>query len=182
MLKNVMDVKVNYYFLDSGSDITIVLLHGWGQNVDMMKPIGDKLKSNYNILNIDLPGFGKSSEPKFVWSMNEYVKCINKIVNDLNLHKIVLVGHSFGGRISLLYSSIYDVYKLVCLASPFCKELNKLPFKTKVYKFLKKVPGLKWVSDIMKKHIGSTDYKNASEVMRGDLVKSINLEMINDIK
>ena len=30
----------------------------------------------------------------------------------------------------------------------------------------------------MKKYIGSTDYKNASEVMRGVLVKSINIEMI----
>ena len=34
----------------------------------------------------------------------------------------------------------------------------------------------------MKNYIGSTDYKNATEVMRGVLVQSINLEMIEDVK
>lgn len=181
MLKNVMNTKINYEFIDRDKDTTIVLLHGWGQLISMMKPLGEKF-TNYNILYIDLPGFGKSMEPSYSWDVYEYAKSINIIVKDLELNKIIIIGHSFGGRIGLIYASMYKIDKLVCLASPYCKEITKLSFKTKLYKTLKKIPFLKWISNIMKNNIGSTDYKNASEVMRGVLVKSINIDMIDDIK
>ena len=182
MLKNVMNVKVNYEYLDFDKDETLVLLHGWGQNIDMMKPIGDKFINMYNLLYIDLPGFGKSSEPDYPWTVYDYAKCVNIIVEDLKLNNIIIIGHSFGGKIGLIYASKYKVNKLICLASPYCKELKKSPLKTKIYKFLKKIPGLKWIANIMKKYIGSTDYKNASEIMRGVLVQSINLDMVSDVK
>jgi pimeloyl-ACP methyl ester carboxylesterase len=60
--------------------------------------------------------------------------------------------------------------------------MSKLPLKTKIYKTLKKVPILRPFANVMKKYIGSTDYKNASEIMRGVLVQSINVDMIEDIK
>lgn len=182
MLKRVMGVKVNYYFNDIGKDETLVLLHGWGQNIEMMLPISDKFNKDYNILIIDLPGFGKSSEPDYSWDVSDYVDCVKKIVDDLELNKIILIGHSFGGKVSLIYASKYEVYKLICLASPYCKELTKLPLKTRVYKKLNTINSLKWIANIMKKYIGSKDYKNSSEIMRGVLVKSINLEMKEDVK
>lgn len=182
MLKNINGVKVNYFFHDIGSEISLVLLHGWGQNIEMMMPIGEKFFDKYNVLIIDLPGFGKSSEPEFAWTVYEYADCVKKMVDDLELNKVILMGHSFGGRIGLIYASKYDVYKLICFASPYCKELNKLPLKTKIYKTLKRIGPLKWVANIMKKYIGSTDYKNATEVMRGVLVQSINIEMTEDVK
>ena len=182
MLKSIMNTKVNYKFIDNDKDETIVLLHGWGQNIDMMLPIGEKLDKNYNCLYIDLPGFGHSLDPDYAWSVYDYAKCINELVNSLKIKKIIIIGHSFGGRIALIYASIYDVKKIVLLASPFKKEITKLSYKTKVYKKLKNVPGLKWIGNIIKKHIGSTDYNNANEIMRGVLVKSINVEMIEDIK
>lgn len=182
MLKNINGVKVNYFFHDIGSDVSLVLLHGWGQNIEMMMPIGEKFIDRYNVLIIDLPGFGKSSEPVYAWTVYEYADCVKKIVDDLDLNKVILMGHSFGGRVSLIYASKYEVYKLICFASPYCKELNELPLKTKIYKSLKKIWLLKWVANIMKKYIGSIDYKNATEVMRGVLVQSINIEMTEDIK
>lgn len=182
MLKNVKGVKVNYFFHDIGADISLVLLHGWNQNIDMMMPIGEKFFDKYNVLIIDLPGFGKSSEPEYSWTVYEYAECVKQMVDDLGLNKIILMGHSFGGRVGLIYSSMYDVYKLVCFASPYCKELKKLPLKTKIYKSLKNISCLKWIANIMKNYIGSTDYKNATEVMRGVLVQSINIEMTEDVK
>ena len=182
MKKKIMDTNINYTFSDIKSDTTMVLLHGWGQNIEMMEPIGNKYLDKFNILIIDLPGFGKSEEPPHAWTIYEYVECIKELVDSLKLSKIILIGHSFGGRLSLIYSSKYKVEKLVCLASPYCKEITKLPLKTKIYKSLKKIPGLTWLANIMKNKIGSTDYKNASEVMRGVLVKSINVEMEEDVK
>ena len=182
MLKNIKGVKVNYFFHDIGADVSLVLLHGWNQNIEMMMPIGEKFFDRYNVLIIDLPGFGKSSEPEYSWTVYEYADCVKQMVDDLGLDKIILMGHSFGGRVGLIYASIYEVYKLICFASPYCKELNKLPLKTKIYKTLKNISCLKWIANIMKNYIGSTDYKNATEVMRGVLVQSINIEMTEDVK
>lgn len=182
MLKNIKGVKVNYFFHDIGADVSLVLLHGWNQNIEMMMPIGEKFFDRYNVLIIDLPGFGKSSEPEYSWTVYEYADCVKQMVDDLGLDKIILMGHSFGGRVGLIYASVYEVFKLVCFASPFCKELNKLPLKTKIYKSLKNISCLKWIANIMKNYIGSTDYKNATEVMRGVLVQSINIEMTEDVK
>jgi pimeloyl-ACP methyl ester carboxylesterase len=182
MKKKIMNININYFFSDINSEKTIVLLHGWGQNIEMMKPIGDKYKNKFNILIIDLPGFGESDEPPYLWTIYEYVECIKKLIGYLNINKVILIGHSFGGKISLIYSSKYEVEKLVCLASPYCKEITKLPLKTKIYKIIKKIPRLTWLANIMKNIIGSSDYKNASDIMRGVLVKSLNIELEEDIQ
>jgi D-alanyl-D-alanine carboxypeptidase len=59
MLKKIKDIDINYIDYGEGKD-TVVLLHGWGQNIEMMKPIGDRLKNNFKVIIIDLPGFGLS--------------------------------------------------------------------------------------------------------------------------
>lgn len=182
MKKRIMDVNINYNFSDIGSDTTIVLLHGWGQNIQMMEPIGNKYLDKFNILIVDLPGFGQSEEPPYPWTVYDYSNCIYELVTSLKLSKIILIGHSFGGKVSLVYSSKYKVEKLVCLASPYCKEITKLPLKTKIYKLIKKIPGLKWLANIMKNLIGSTDYKNSSDIMRGVLVQTVNLNLTEEVK
>ena len=115
MLKNIMGIKIKYEFVDSDKDETLVFLHGWGQSIDMMKPLGNNYFDVYNVLYVDLPGFGNSSEPDYSWTVYDYAKCINILVTDLKLNNIVIIGHSFGGRVGLIYSSKYNINKLVCL-------------------------------------------------------------------
>lgn len=182
MKKRVMDLEINYDFHDINADTTLVFLHGWGQNIEMMQPVGKSYKSFYNVLILDLPGFGKSEEPKYSWSIYDYVKFLHEFLSSFSLKKIIMVGHSFGGKISLVYASKYSLEKLVCFASPYCKELKKLPLKNRLYKSIKKVFFLKWIANIMKNYIGSEDYKNASEIMRGVLVQSVNLDIDEDVK
>jgi len=181
MIKRINNVDVNYIDYGEGNN-TIVLLHGWGQNIEMMKPIGDKFKKDNRIVIVDLPGFGLSEEPKEVWTLNDYVNCIRKLLDKLKIEKAILIGHSFGGKISLLYASMYEVEKLVLFGSPFKQEIKKLSTKTKILKFLKKVPLINKLEGFAKKHIGSTDYKNASEVMRKILVEHVNLDIEEDVK
>ena len=47
---------------------------------------------------------------------------------------------------------------------------------------MKKVPGLNKLENIVKKHVGSTDYRNASEMMRKILVKHVNTDLTEDLK
>lgn len=181
MLKNIKNTNINYIDYGTGKD-TVVLLHGWGQNIEMMKPIGDGLSKSFRIVIIDLPGFGLSEEPETVWSVYDYAEAINVFLKELKVTNPIMIGHSFGGKISLVYASKYKTKKVVTFGSPFKKEISKLSLKTKVLKTLKKVPGINKLEDFAKKHIGSTDYKNASPRMREILVDTVNLDITLDVK
>ena len=172
-------VKVYYEYIDNDSDNNIILLHGWGQNIKMMKILGNKLENDYNYLYIDLPGFGKSMEPLTTWSVYDYCECVKELIDSLSLKNIIIIGHSFGGKIALVYASKYRVNKLICLASPFRKSLKKIPAKVKIYKFFKRC---KFLRNILGKYIGSTDYNNASLIMKKVLVNTVNLDISSDIK
>lgn len=182
MKMKIMDVNLNYQRYGNIKGKTIVLLHGWGQNIDMMKPIGDRFAKDFDIVIFDLPGFGNSSEPKEFFSCYDYVELIHKALEELKVEKPIIIGHSFGGKLGLLYASIYETEKLVCLASPFCKEIQKVTMKARLLKTLKKVPVLNKLEDFAKRHMGSTDYRNASGVMRNILVGHVNLDIKEDIK
>ena len=91
-----MNIKdINY--IDYGKNIkgTIVLLHGWGQNIQMMDMLGRPFQENYRIIVIDFPGFGKSPEPDKAWSAEDYTSCLfeflkSKKVFNNKLTKLVL--------------------------------------------------------------------------------------------
>ena len=178
---NYQDIKVNYIRYGKGKD-TIVLLHGWGQNIEMMKMVSDPFSDDYDIVIIDLPGHGNSEEPKTVYSLYDFVDCVKSLLDSLKIKNPILIGHSFGGKISLLYASMYDVKKLVLFGSPFKKEIEKLSLKTKMLKTAKKIPGINKLEGFAKKHMGSTDYKNASPLMREILVGHVNLDITEEVK
>ena len=180
MIKNIKDVDINYIDYGSG-DNTLVFLHGWGQNIEMMKPVGDKIKNN-RIIIIDLPGFGDSPEPNTIWSMYDYADMVHELLDSLDVSNPILLGHSFGGKISLIYASKYKTNKLVLFGSPFKQNIKKLSTKTKILKSLKKVPGLNKLEGFAKKHIGSRDYKQASPFMRKILVDHVNLDITEEVK
>lgn len=182
MKLKINNVDLNYQRYGNPDGESIVLLHGWGQNIEMMKPIGDRLKKNFDIIIFDLPGFGNSGIPTKVLSCYDYVDIIHDALLELKVKNPLMVGHSFGGKLALIYASKYKVQKLVCLASPFCKEIQKVTFKVKLLKFMKKVPGIRKLENFVKSHMGSTDYRNASGVMRNILVAHVNLDVTEDVK
>jgi len=175
------DVFVNYIIYGKNSKKTIILLHGWGQNIDMMRPIGDEFQNDFKILIIDLPGFGASDEPKTIWSLNDYAKAINEIVKKEKIEKPIVMGHSFGGKLAILYASMYEVEKVVLFASPI-NHNHKVSLKSKVLKQIKKLPLMNNLGEAMKKHIGSTDYKNASPIMRDILVRHLSTDIYDSLK
>lgn len=182
MIKRIKDVDINYTIYGKKNKQSIVLLHGWGQNIEMMKPIGNKFQEQFQIVIIDLPGHGMSTEPTYAWNVEDFVEAIHILLEEHKIKNPILIGHSFGGKTSLLYASKYPVKKMVLLASPFKKEIQKLSMKTKILKQLKKVPGLNKMEQFAKKHIGSTDYRNATQRMREILVNTVNLDITEEVK
>lgn len=175
------NVNINYIDYGQEKGEAVILLHGWGQNIQMMSPIGDSLSKDYRVIIVDLPGHGSSTEPTYPWVVEDYVEAIKKLLDELKITNPILIGHSFGGKISLLFASKYKVKKLVLFGSPFKKEIKKLSLKTKILKTAKKIPVVNKLEGFAKKHIGSTDYKNASEIMRKILVNTVNYDIKSEV-
>lgn len=174
MIKKIRDLDINYNQYGSGENI--VLLHGWGQNIEMMEPIGKSLSNNHQITIVDLPGFGSSSEPTTPYNIYDYGEVLNEFLISLDIKNPILIGHSFGGRIAICYASKYSVKKLVLFGTPFVKRINN-SLKVKVLKNLKKIKMLDNLAEYMKDHMGSTDYKQAKGIMREILVNTVNEDL-----
>lgn len=175
MFIKINNVKINYIQYGEGNDV--LLLHGWGQNIVMMKPLGDNLCDRFRVTIIDFPGFGESDEPSSAWTITDYANMLEKLVVELKIKKPIIMGHSFGGRVAIRYSANNPIEKLVLFGSPCIRREQELSFSVKLLKKLKTLPGLNEFGEYMKKYIGSRDYKAASPIMRKILVNVVNEDL-----
>ena len=135
MLQKYCGTEINYTVEGQGKDI--ILLHGWGQNIEMMEPLGDFLKQWFRVWNIDLPGFaGKSPEPPFAWDIYDYATMLADFISRNEIKSPILMGHSLGGRISIIYAARHiDVHKVVLLDSAGILPKRSLDYYWKVYSY-----------------------------------------------
>lgn len=172
---NIQNLEVNYIQYGEGKDI--LLLHGWGQNIEMMKPIGDNFCDRFRITILDFPGFGESDEPKETWTIEKYVCLVEELTKKLNIKKPIVIGHSFGGRVAIKFSSRNPIEKLVLFGSPCIRIQENLSLSVRILKAIKRLPGMNGIGEYMKRFIGSRDYKAASPIMRQTLVEVVNEDL-----
>ena len=97
------NLNVGYSKLGSGEDL--ILLHGiWSYSRTYLKLLKE-LSKNYTVYALDLPGFGKSSDPNEVWSFEDYSEFLYKFVKKLKLNKFTLVAHSGAGGIAIIFAN-----------------------------------------------------------------------------
>ncbi len=96
-------LSVNFFeFKPENERGLFLILHGWGSRAEKWQEIGELLKKDgYRVIVPDLPGFGKSEEPKEIWDVDNYCSFIDKFARQLNLDKFYLLGHSFGGALAV---------------------------------------------------------------------------------
>jgi pimeloyl-ACP methyl ester carboxylesterase len=177
---------LNINFKETGEGKPLVFLHGWGSNLQAFTKVQEYFETDFHVFAIDLPGFGKSQEPNEVWGVEEYTQFIEEFFRTKNIINPILAGHSYGGRISILFSSRNPVLKLILLDSAGIKPCRSLEYYVKVYSFKaarKTLPlfvGKSKANEIIegyRKTAGSIDYNNASGIMRQVLVKSVNEDL-----
>lgn len=182
---------INTYYEDSGSGkYTLLLLHGWGQNSEMMKAIAQFFVAKFRVINLDFPGFGKSDEPNYPYSVEDYSNHLKELLTLLKVDKPLIVAHSFGCRVALHYALKWPVQKLVLTGAAGLKDTHHLDYylKTYAYKLGKKILSYKPLKPLLRKlenKVGSSDYKAASGVMRQTFVKVVNDDVkpfLKDIK
>lgn len=93
---------MNYYFFPSKNkaDKTLIFLHGWGMSGRHWLRIAENLKK-FDVYLIDLPGFGDSQVPPKTFDVESYKDTVKEFVKKMGIKKAVLIGHSFGGRITI---------------------------------------------------------------------------------
>ncbi len=119
-------LHINYTVQGEGP--AVVLLHGWGANLQSFRMVQDFLSRNFRTYAIDLPGFGESDEPPVAWGVPEYTDFLHKWLTSLNIENPILVGHSNGGRISIMYASSRPVRKIILIDSAGIKPKRKLGY------------------------------------------------------
>lgn len=163
-------------------------MHGWGCDHTTLASIErTALQCGYRVVNVDFPGFGKSQEPSDVWGVEEYTALIEELVSTLGIERPVLLGHSFGGRVGILYASRHpEVDKLILVDAAGIKPRRSLGYYRKVYtfKFIKHMMYLLYGREKAEKKLdarrakaGSSDYAGASPMMRRILSKVVNEDL-----
>jgi pimeloyl-ACP methyl ester carboxylesterase len=158
-----------------GSDPPRVLaLHGWGRRGADFDAVLDGLDA----LAVDLPGFGATAPPEHPIGAAGYAERLAPILGGLDA-PVVVVGHSFGGRVGLCLAVDHPdrVSGLVLSGVPL---LRTRPVRRPGpgYRLLRSAHRAGLVSDERMEQIrrsrGSADYRAATGVMRDVLVTAVN--------
>lgn len=181
------------HYTDSGSGPrTLVLMHGWGCDHTTVASIErTALEEGWRVVNFDFPGFGQSQEPGDVWGVEEYTRAIEELVRRLEIERPSLLGHSFGGRVGILYASRHpEVDRLILVDAAGIKPRRTFTYYRKVYTF----KAMKWLMylalgkkeaerrlDARRAKAGSSDYAQASPMMRRILSKVVNEDLTSEL-
>lgn len=208
---------INYKIIGMGK-IPIVLLHGWGVSSDKYITTAEeilKLDDNFIFYIPDLPGFGKSEEPKTAWHIDDYVEFARDFVNGVARReagfelvkniisgviknngvsfkkenkKVILMAHSFGGRVAIKYAVKYpgDIEAMVLTGAagikhPLTRRQQIFYFMAKIGKEIFALPILRSLEKSAKKYfyviVREKDYVNAGarmkEVMKNALAEDL---------
>lgn len=185
-------LRISYRFSgpESPNAPCAVIMQGWGTNCRLYDGIAALLEDRFRVLQFDLPGFGLSDEPDESWDVSRYAEFTKELLNSLGISKAMMIGHSYGGRVIIRLASTedlpFEITRIILIDSA-----GVLPVRTPAqlrrqrrYKMLKHLFDNRLVYflfdeiiDDWKSRQGSEDYRQASPVMRGTLVKAVNEDL-----
>jgi pimeloyl-ACP methyl ester carboxylesterase len=97
--------EIVYAENDVKSDVTLVLIHGFGGNKDTWNWVVPAWSNKYHIIVIDLPGHGESISKKTLsYTMTEQSERLNQFLEAKKIKQFYLLGHSMGGAIAVRYT------------------------------------------------------------------------------
>lgn len=118
-LHNIKVPQGELAYIDEGKGPSILLfIHGLGSFIPAWEHNIEVLKKHYRCIALDLPGHGNSVRGEHPFSIFYYAETVAAFVEKLNLNSIILVGHSMGGQIAVVFSIRYPALleKLVLVA------------------------------------------------------------------
>ncbi|MGE8434706.1 alpha/beta fold hydrolase [Chryseobacterium joostei] len=119
---------------------TLVLLHGFMENLSIWSDMEPHLSKDFSLLKIDLPGHGQSDILGEIHTMELMADEVKKVLDDQNLEKVHLLGHSMGGYTSLAFAEKHpNTLKSLTLffSTYFADDEEKKQQRIKSYRIIK---------------------------------------------
>ena len=177
-----------FYLAFGNSNKAIIFLHGWGASHKSFFWCNDYISNDFLKIYVDFKGFGYSSCPSKSYSLVDYANDVKEILDKFSIEELIVVGHSFGGRVAIkfahLYGSNYKKLKLVLVDSAGLKPRRNLIFYFKIfrYKFLKRLSQKNAKYLKLLSNFGSNDYKLLSNSIKPVFVRIVNEDLKSIIK
>ncbi|MDR4947546.1 alpha/beta fold hydrolase [Neobacillus cucumis] len=95
-------------YIDKGAGKPIVLLHGFCGSSEYWSEVIPVLSENYRVIAPDLPGHGGSVAVLEDYSISDIADMLKELLDQLNLDKVTMFGHSLGGYITLAFAEKYN--------------------------------------------------------------------------
>jgi pimeloyl-ACP methyl ester carboxylesterase len=127
MFIQVAGLRIHYVALGEGAPI--LLLHGWGTQLESLTPVIEHLARKRRVFALDFPGFGASEFPPQDWSVGDYTNWLARFLDQFGLEKLDLLGHSFGGRVAIKFSAACPerVSRLILIDSAGVRQYDTTP-------------------------------------------------------
>ena len=177
------------HYEEAGAGEVVLLLHGWGTDLTLFRPLMELLARKYRVVAIDFPGFGQSPEPTAAataaaWCVDDYADCVLAFLQAMDIKACSMLGHSFGGRVIIKLAARdlpeLKLQKLILTGAAGIKHPQSVEAqkRAKKYQTGKQLlaPFPKLLERYRNKH-GSADYRAASPMMRQVLVKTVNEDL-----
>ena len=160
------------------------MLHGWNRSIEDLRSLAELLAEHFDIRVIDLPGFGKTPPPpEEGWDTSQYGDLVLEYIKKNDLKEITLLGHSFGGRVSLRIACKEPelVKRLILVDSHGLKPKRGTAKKIKIWliaklakftKLIDKICATNLFKEKFAKKFGSPDYLNAG-ILKNTFIKTI---------
>ncbi len=162
---------------------TVLALHGWRRTHDDFTPVFRAASAlpggPLSALGPDLAGFGATPPPPEPWGSEEYARHLLPLFEEPGVlaDRIVLVGHSFGGRVAVHLAPLVPdrIERVVLTGVPLLDREGRRARPARSYRLARRLHRLGIVGDermeAMRQKRGSPDYRAAQGVMRGVFVR-----------
>ncbi|WP_299822564.1 alpha/beta hydrolase [uncultured Pontibacter sp.] len=95
---------------------TLVFLHGFCESTKVWEEFTKPLQQKFNIIALDLPGFGENTQSMHDYSMESMAEYVKQQLDAKGIKKCILIGHSMGGYVSMAFAEKYEqMLKGLCL-------------------------------------------------------------------
>ena len=88
-------------FIDEGEGEAILLIHGVGLNAEAWSPQIAAFSATHRVIAMDMAGHGGSRALPEQATLEDYVAQVRRLLDDLNIMAVNVVGHSMGGLIAM---------------------------------------------------------------------------------
>jgi pimeloyl-ACP methyl ester carboxylesterase len=103
--------KLKLHYLDYGTEgrPPMLCVHGGAAHAHWFDYVAPGFAPDFHVRAVDLRGHGDSewADPP-VYSFEKYASDLNEVVEKLDLRDFVLIGHSMGGMVSLVYAATHS--------------------------------------------------------------------------